>query len=54
MSVHPPHYCYGGRVTPRRQDAKMLGFLHNFRSNLMGDGIERIVDGLEAENLGVA
>ena len=30
-----------------------LGFLLNFGSNLMKDGIEGMVDGLEDENLGV-
>jgi GxxExxY protein len=30
-----------------------LGFLLNFGSNLMKDGIERIVNGLAEENLGV-
>ena len=30
-----------------------LGFLLNFGSNLMKDGIEGIVNGLEDENLGV-
>src|SRR5690349_7561958 len=30
-----------------------LGFVLNFGSNLMKDGIERIVNGLEEENLGV-
>jgi len=30
-----------------------LGFLLNFGSNLMKDGIEGMVNGLEDENLGV-
>ena len=30
-----------------------LGFVLNFGANLMKDGIERIVNGLENENLGV-
>jgi len=30
-----------------------LGYVLNFGSNLMKDGIERIVNGLENENLGV-
>jgi hypothetical protein len=31
-----------------------LGFVLNFGSNLMKDGIERIVNGLQEENLGVS
>ena len=30
-----------------------LGFLLNFGANLMKDGIERVVNGLPEENLGV-
>ena len=31
-----------------------LGFVLNFGSNLMKDGIERVVNGLSEENLGVS
>jgi len=54
QSVTQTYICRAKRmsVTPRREDAKMLGFLRNSRSNLMRNGIERIVNGLEAETLG--
>jgi hypothetical protein len=40
-------------VAPKRSAGK-LGYLLNFGANLMRDGIERIVNGLPEENLGVS
>jgi hypothetical protein len=67
------HSSAQGKLTPRRQDAKMnedetgkaavdaaltlrglkLGFLLSFGSNLMRNEIERVVNGVEDEQLGV-
>ena len=40
-------------LTYLRLSGLKLGFLLNFGSNLMKDGIERIVNGLQDEKLGV-